>query len=82
MCSRMQSRQSLVAFGFRLRPALIRAARVLPSTPPLFHNIERHFLDGQLGGFRLSGIHLWPQTSQTAIRIVFHPMQPLYSILS
>ena len=57
----MQSRQSLVAFGFRLRPPCIRAARVLPSTPPLFHNIERHFLDGQLGGFRLSGIHLWPR---------------------
>ena len=26
----------------RLRPALIRASRVLPSTPPLFHNVERH----------------------------------------
>ena len=29
----MQSRQSLIALVLRLRPALIRAARVLPSTP-------------------------------------------------
>jgi hypothetical protein len=65
----------------RLRPALIRASRVLPSTPPLFHRVERHFLLGQFGGFSVSGIHLWPQTSQTATRIVFQPMQPLYRIL-
>jgi hypothetical protein len=74
-------RHCFFALVLRLRPTLIRAARVLPSMPPLSHNIERHFFDGQLGGFRLSAIHLWPQTSQTAIRIVFHPMQPLYSIL-
>jgi len=37
----------LFALGFRLRPALIRASRVLPSTPPLFHKVERrHFLEG------------------------------------
>jgi hypothetical protein len=35
----------------RLRPTLIRASRVLPSTPLLFHNVERHFFEGQLGGF-------------------------------
>jgi hypothetical protein len=46
----------LLAF-FLLRPALIRASRVLPSTPPLFHCIERHFLEGQFGGFSVSGIH-------------------------
>jgi hypothetical protein len=61
---------------------LIRAARVLPSMPPLFHNVERHFFDGQFGGFSVSGIHLCPQTSQTATRIVFQPMSPLYRILS
>jgi hypothetical protein len=69
------------AVVLRLRPALIRAARVLPSIPPLFHKVERHFLLGQFGGLSVSGIHLWPQTSQTAMRIVFHPMQLLYSIL-
>jgi len=26
----------------RLRPALIGAACVLPSRPPLFHSVERH----------------------------------------
>jgi hypothetical protein len=66
----------------RLRPVLIRASRVLPSTPPLFHRVERHCFDGQFGGFSVSGIHLCPQTSHTATRIVFQPMQPLYRILS
>src|SRR5246127_4790692 len=65
----------------RLRPVLILASRVLPSTPPLFHKVERHFFDGQFGGFSVSGIHLCPQTSQTATRIVFHAMPPLYRIL-
>lgn len=67
---------------FRLRPALIRASRVRPSTPPLSHRVERHLLDGQFGGFSVSGIHLCPQTSQTATRIFFQPMSPLYRILS
>jgi len=44
-----------------LRPALIRDSRVLPSTPPLFHNIERHAFDGQFGEFSVSGIHRCPQ---------------------
>jgi len=38
----------------RLRPALIRASRVLPSTPPLFHSFEQHFFEGQFGGFPVS----------------------------
>jgi hypothetical protein len=66
----------------RLRPALIRASFVLPSTPPLSHSRERHFLDGQFDGFSVSGIHLCLQTSQTATRIVLQPMQPLYRIMS
>jgi hypothetical protein len=35
---------------------LIRAARVLPSTSPLFRNVERHLFDGQCGGFSVSGL--------------------------
>ena len=66
-----------LAVALRLRPALIRASRVLPSTPPLFHRVERHFFEGQFGGFTVSGIHLCPQTSQTATRIVFQPMSRL-----
>jgi hypothetical protein len=31
-----------------LRPALIRASRLLPPTPHLFHNLERHFLGDRL----------------------------------
>jgi hypothetical protein len=58
----------LLAF-FLLRPALIRASRVLPSTPPLFHCIERHFLEGQFGGFSVSGIHRCSQTSQYGSRL-------------
>jgi hypothetical protein len=65
----------------RLRPALIRASRVLPSTPPLSQRVERHFLLGQFGGLSVSGIHLWPQTSHTAIRILVQPMSRLYRIL-
>src|ERR1700747_906311 len=53
----------------RLRPALIRASRVLPSTPPLFHSIERHFLEGQFGGFSVSGIHRCSQKSQYGSRL-------------
>ena len=41
-----------LAVLLRLRPALILASRVLPSTPPLSQSVERHFLDGQLGGSR------------------------------
>src|SRR5271165_3069410 len=66
----------------RLRPVLIRASRVLPSMPPLFQSVERHFFEGQFGGFSDSGIHLCPHTSHTATLIVVQPMQPLYSILS
>ena len=62
------------ALVLRLRPALIRAPRVLPSMPPLFHRVERHFLLGQFGGFSVSGIHLCPHTSQTATRILVQPM--------
>jgi hypothetical protein len=47
----------------------------------LFHSVERHFLLGQFGGFSPSGIQRCPQTSHSATRIVFQPMQPLYSIL-
>jgi hypothetical protein len=32
---------------FRLRPALIRAARFLPSMPPLFHKVKRHAGHGE-----------------------------------
>jgi len=74
--------RSLLALGLRLRPAMILAARVLPSTPPLFQRVERHFFDGQFGGFSVSGIHLCPHTSHTAIRILIQPMLSLYSILS
>ena len=66
-----------LAVTLLLRPALIRAARVLPSTPPLFHNVERHFLLGQFGGFSVSGIHRCPHTSQTATRMFFQPMTAL-----
>jgi hypothetical protein len=59
-------------------PALIRASRVLPSTSPLFHRVERHFLEGQFGGFSVSGIHTLQcerrATSQDA-RFVFAPAQ-------
>ncbi|MGH9739246.1 MAG: hypothetical protein ACRD4X_11780 [Candidatus Acidiferrales bacterium] len=71
----------MLALVLRLRPALIRAARDLPSTPPLSHNVERHFFEGQFGGFSDSGIHLCPQTSQTATRILVQPMKPVYHIL-
>jgi hypothetical protein len=36
-----------VAVVLRLRPVLIGASSVLPSMPPLFQSVERHFLDGQ-----------------------------------
>jgi hypothetical protein len=74
--------RSLLALGLRLRPTLILASRVLPSTPPLFQRVERHFLLGQFGGFSVSGSHLCPHTSHTATLIVVQPMQALYSILS
>jgi hypothetical protein len=62
----------------RLRPVLIRAARVRPSTPPLSHSMERQIFDGQFRGFLLvSGIHGCPHTSHTATRIVFQPMPRL-----
>lgn len=58
-------------FGFlteslRLRPALIRAARVLLSMPRLFHNIDRHSFGGQFLGSRSPVIHLCPHTSHSA----------------
>jgi hypothetical protein len=56
---------------------MILAARVLPSTPPLSQSVERHFFDGQFGGFWVSGIHLCPQTSHTATRILVQPMLSL-----
>ncbi len=49
-----------------LRPALIFASQVLPSIPPLSHNVKRHFFDAQFGGFAVSGIHRCPHTLQTA----------------
>ena len=70
------------AVALRLRPVLIRASRVRPSTPPLFQSIERHSLEGQFDGSSVSGIHLCPHTSHTATRIVFQPMSSLYRILS
>lgn len=68
--------------ALRLRPVLIRAARVLPSSPPLSHSIERHAFEGQFVGLSVSGIHRCPQTSQTATLIVFQPIRSLYHILS
>jgi len=67
----------LLLLVLRLRPVLIRASRVLPSSPPLFQRVERHFFEGQFGGFSVSGIHLCPQTSHSATRIVFHAMTSL-----
>jgi hypothetical protein len=32
-------------------------SRVLPSIPSLFQSVERHFFDGQFGGFSPSGIY-------------------------
>jgi hypothetical protein len=40
-------RQFFFAVSLRLRPALIRAFRVLPSMTFLFHKVERHALRGQ-----------------------------------
>ncbi len=61
---------------------MIRASRVLPSTPPLSQSVDLHFFDGQVGGLAVSGIHRWPQTSQTAIRILVQPMPQVYHIMS
>ena len=69
------SHQCFFAVVRRLRPVLILAARVRPSTPPLSHNMERQLFEGQFKGFFLvSGIHGCPHTSHTATRIVFQPM--------
>jgi hypothetical protein len=73
--------RSLLALVLRLRPVLIRACLVLPSTPPLFQSVERHFFEGQFGGFSVSGIHLCPQTSQTATLIVSQLTPTFYHIL-
>src|ERR1700739_4716768 len=43
--------------ALRLSPVFIRASRLLPSTPPLSQRVERHFFEGQFGGFSVSGIH-------------------------
>jgi len=37
-----QANSAFTDGDLRLRPGLIRASRVLPSTLPLFHNVERH----------------------------------------
>jgi hypothetical protein len=50
------------------------AAFVRPSTPPRFHSVERQSFLGHSGGFSISGIQRWPQTSHSATRIVFHAM--------
>ena len=39
----------------RLRSVLIGASSVLPSMPPLFQSVERHFLGGQFGGISVYG---------------------------
>lgn len=49
--------KSFFDVGLRLRPDLTLASRVLPSTPPLFQRVERHFLEGQFDGSSVSGIH-------------------------
>jgi hypothetical protein len=72
-----QVRSFALSVILRLRPALIRASRVLPSTPALFQSVERHFFEGQFGGFPVSGIHRCPHTSHTATLIVVQPMPPL-----
>src|SRR5271154_4299349 len=64
-CGRTSVDHVALALVLRLRSASIRASRVLPSMPPLFHSVERHFLLGQFGGFSVSGIHRCPHTSQT-----------------
>jgi hypothetical protein len=61
---------------FLFGTVLLLAFLVLPSTPPLFHKVERHVFRGHSGGFSTSGIHRWPHTSQTATRIIFHAMLP------
>ena len=62
-------------------PILIRAFRDLPSTPPLFHNIDRHCFEA-ISRALASGIHRCLHTLHTATLIVVQPMQPLYSSLS
>ena len=45
-------------FPLGFRPAFFfRAAFVRPSTPPLFHSVERQDLRGHSGGSSTSGIH-------------------------
>jgi len=55
-----------------------RASRVRPSTPPRFHKVLRQSFFGHRGGSSISGIHRWPQTSQTATLIIFQPMATAY----
>jgi len=60
----------------RLRPALILAARVLPSTPPLFHNVERHCFERQL-----SRTEPPPRTRQTARDLAPSSIMQITSLL-
>ena len=62
----------LIDLGALFAPAA--PAAVLPSMPPLFHRVLRQDLRGHNGGSSTSGIHRWPQTSQTQTFIVFHAM--------
>lgn len=78
----MSSPGHRLALVLRLLPPFIRASRVRPSIPPLFHKVERQALRGQFGGFSVSGIHRCPQTSHVATLIVVQPIELLYSILS
>ena len=64
--------------GACLAALALFASRVRPSIPPLFQRVERHFLDGQRGGFSTSGIQRCPQTSHTATRISVHAIRTVY----
>jgi hypothetical protein len=50
---------------------------VRPSTPPRSQSVLRHFLEAQRVGCSTDGIQTCPQTSQTATRIIFHPMDAI-----
>ncbi len=76
--SRLVYPGGFVYFPFCFRPAFFLASFVRPSTPPRFHNVLRHFFEGHNGGSSTSGIHRWPQTSQTATFIVVQPMAVSY----
>jgi hypothetical protein len=71
----------LAFFGGCRFVALSFASRVLPSTPLLFHSVDRQDLRGHNGGSSTSGIHRWPHTSHTATLASVHPIAPDYSYL-